>query len=157
MAWLGLKVPSWPSSSVWYAGSQLDASTLLHMASHPPGGWRSNSFPEFVPIYTLTGMMAKAEAAKDLLSASLRGCTASLLNLIGQSKSQGHPDLRGGKTDSIPLMGGTTAKSYCKEAWTQRSMIHGDYYHSNQPPRIDRDFWKHRSTNHNGKDGLTWT
>ena len=105
----GAESPSWPSSSAWHAGSQLDASILLHTASHPPEGWRSNSFPEFVPIYTLTGMMAKVEAAKDLLSASLRGRTASLLNLVGQSKSQGHARLKRWENRFHLLMGGTAS------------------------------------------------
>lgn len=87
---------------------------------------QQTSFPECVPVYTLTGMMAKVEAAKGLLSASLRSCTVSLLNLTGQNKSQGHPRLKRWENRLHLLLGGT-AKSYCIEMWTQRSVIHEGY------------------------------
>lgn len=95
-----------------------DAAILLHVASYPPVGWRSNSFPEFIPIYTLTNMVANAEAAKGLSGSTLRSCTASLLTLV-QTSDKTTPDLRGGRIGSNLLMGGT-AKSCCKEVWTER-------------------------------------
>lgn len=100
MAWLGLGVPSWAHLYAWHAGCQelgcLSSSDRLEV----------KKLPEFIPIYTLTSIMAKPEAAKGLVGFSLRSCTASFRNLVTTSHKATQLK-RWGKRLHI-LMGGTS-------------------------------------------------